>query len=68
MLVQNRPVYARLNVKALGEARGDEVAEVAVACLILAQEDQVRIVIVNAVLLIAHVARRDIDLAADDRL
>ena len=68
VLVQNRPVYARLNVKALGEARGDEVAEVAVACLILAQEDQVRIVIVNAVLLIAHVARRDIDLAADDRL
>ena len=27
-----------------------------------------RIVIVNAVLLIAHVARRDIDLAADNRL
>ena len=68
MLVQYRPVYARLNIEALGKAGGDEIAEVAVARLILAQEDQVRIVVVNAVLLIAHVARRDIDLAADDRL
>ena len=65
MLMQQRPVDARLDIEALGEGHADKVAEIFVALLVFAQEDQVRIVVVYAVLLVGHVPRRDIDLTAD---
>ena len=68
MLMQQRPVDAGLEIKALGEGHADEITEVAVAGLIFAQEDQVGVGVVDAVLLVMARARRDIDLAADDRL
>ena len=68
MLFEHGPVDARLDVKALGEGHRHEIAEVAVARLVLAQQNQVGIVVVAAVLLVRHAARGDVDLAADDGL
>ena len=68
VIVQQRPVDARLEIKALSEGHADEITEVAVAGLVFAQEDQVGVGVVDAVLLVMARARRDIDLAADDRL
>ena len=68
VLREQRPVDARADVKALGKGCRDEIAEVPVARLVFAQQDQVGIVVVAAVLLVAEIARRHIDLAADDRL
>ena len=65
VLAQELPVYARLDVKALYEAHGDEIAEVAVPRLVLAEEDEVRIAVVDAVLAARALARGDVDLAAD---
>ena len=64
VLAQQRPVDARLDVEALGEAHGDEIAEVAVARLVLAQQDEVGVAVVDAVLAVGQRAGRDIDLAA----
>ena len=66
VLVQQLPVDARLDIKALGEARGHEIAEIAVALLVPTQQNQVGVFIVNAVLLAVAAARGDIDLTADD--
>ena len=66
--VEQRPVDARLYVEALHKAHGDEVAEVAVARLVLAQEDEVGVLRVHAVLPVRAPARGDVDLAADDGL
>ena len=68
VLVQQLPVDARLDIKALGEARGHEIAEIAVALFIPTQQNEVGIFVVGAVLLAVAAARRDIDLAADDGL
>ena len=68
VLVQQLPVYARLVVKALGEGHGNEVAQIFVARFVFAQQDKVRVLRVNAVLLVKARSRRNIDLAADDRL
>ena len=68
VLVQQLPVYARLVVKALGEGHGNEVAQIFVARFVFAQQDKVRVFRVNAVLLVKARSRRNIDLAADDRL
>ena len=68
MLTQQRPVYARLDIKALGKGRRDQIAEISVAGLVFAQEYQMGILIIGAMLLVAHTARSDIDFAADDRL
>ncbi len=68
MLVQQRPVYAGLCVKPLGERRGDEIAEVAVARLVSAQEDKVGIIAVEHMVAVGHAARGDIYLAPDYRL
>ncbi len=68
VLVQQRPVDAGLVVEALGEAGADQIAEVAVAGLVFAQQDQVGVGVVEAVLLVMPGARGDVDLAADDGL
>ena len=68
VLMQERPVYSRADVKALGEASRDEIAEVAVARLVAAEQYQVGVLVVYAVLPAAPVAGRDVDLAADNRL
>ena len=68
VLFQQGPVDAGLDVKAVGKGHGDEIAEIAVARLVFAQQDQMRIVVVAAVLAVGHIARGDIDLAADDGL
>ena len=68
VLFEQRPVDAGLDVKAVGKGHRDKVAEIAVARLVFAQQYQVRIVVVAAVLAVGHVARSDIDLAADDGL
>ena len=68
VLLQQRPVDARLEIKPLGEARGDEVAEIAVAGLVFAQENEVRIIPLRLARLFGARAGGDIDLAADDRL
>ena len=68
VLIEQRPVYARLDVEALYKAHGDEVAEVAVARLVLAEQNEVSVLGVHAVLAVRAPARGDIDLAADDGL
>ena len=68
VLVQQRPVDAGLDVEALGKRGGDHVAEVAVAHLIAAQEDQVGVFVVHAVHPVGAAVGGDIDLAADDGL
>ena len=66
VLVQQFPVDARLDIKALGEAGGYQIAEIAVALFVPAQQNEVGIPVVDAVLLAVAAARRDIDLTADD--
>ena len=68
VLAQQRKVDARLNVKALDMRHGNEVGKVAVPLLVLAQQHQMARLAVKFVLLIKARARRNIDLAADDRL
>ena len=68
MGAQQVKVDARLDVKALGKRLGDHVGEVAVAHLVLAQEDEVARLGIEFVLLIKSRAWSDIDLAADDGL
>ena len=65
LFVDPRPV-----VEALEVALGDELAEVAVAGLVLDQEDEVVVVDVarTAGLLVEPALRRDVDLAAEDGL
>ena len=67
-LMQELPVYAGLCVKALGERCRHEVAQVFVARFVLAQQDEVGVLRVDAVLLVKARSRRDIYLAADDGL
>ena len=68
VLPQQGKVHAGLAVKALQEAHGDQVAQVAVARFVFAQQDQMARVIVHAVDAVCYGARRNIDLAADDGL
>ena len=68
VLVQELPIYPRFNVKALGERRRDEVAEVFIARLVFAQQDKMRILGINGVILVKAGAGRNIHLAADDGL
>ncbi len=65
---QERPVDAGLDIITVRKSGGYHVAEVPVAELVLAEEDEVGIIIVSPVLLVRHVARGNVDLAADDRL
>ena len=66
--LEQLPVDAGLDVETLRERRRDKAAEVMVAGFVFAQQDKVAVIIVNAVLLAVHTARRDIDLAPDYRL
>ena len=68
VLLQQRPVDAGLDVKAVGEGHGDQIAQIAVALLVFAQQNQMGIVVVPAVLAVGHIPGRHIDLAADDGL
>ena len=68
MLPQQRLVDAGLDVKALQEALGDQIAEVAVAHLVLAQEHQMVGRAVQLVDPVGHLPRGHIDLAPDNRL
>ncbi len=63
-------VDARLAVKALQEGGGDQLAEVAVALLVLDQHQQMEIVavLVAAVTLVQARLGRQVELGADDRL
>ena len=54
VLMEQLPVYPGLYVKALGKGGGDQIAQVAVARLVLAQEYEVGVVVVQAVLLLVH--------------
>ena len=68
VLPQQVFVHPGLDVEALGEALGDHVAEVAVALLVPAQEDQVAGLCVQLVRLVEAGPGGHIDLAADDGL
>jgi len=65
---QKRPVDAGLDVKALREGHGHHIAQIAVAGLVFAQQDEVGVFAVDAVLLVGERAGGHIDLAADDGL
>ena len=64
--MEQLPVDTGLDVKALGEAAGHQIAQVPIALLVPAQQDQVGVVVVRAVLLLEAAAGRHIDLAPDD--
>ena len=66
--MQQLPVDAGADIEALGEARGHEVAQVVIARLVFAQEDQMGVVVVDAVVLLKAAARGHVNLAADDGL
>ena len=68
VLPQQGEVYAGLAVKALQEPHGDQIAQIAVARFVFAQQDQMARIIVHAVDAVRYGARCDIDLAADDGL
>ena len=68
VLPQQGKVYAGLAVKALQEPHGDQIAQIAVARFVFAQQDQMARIIVHAVDAVCYGARCDIDLAADDGL
>ena len=68
VLMQQLPVDTGLDVKALGEGAAHQIAEVAVALLVLAEEYEMCVFVVQPVLLVRHAPRRDVDLAADDGL
>ena len=68
MLAQKVQINARLDVKALHVRHRDEVGEVAVAFLILAQQHEMAGLVVEFMLLVKARARGDVHLAADDGL
>ena len=68
VLVQQRPVDAGLDVKAVGKGSADQIAEILIARLVLAQQHKMGIVVIPAMLLVAHVPGRHIYLAANDGL
>lgn len=67
VLVQQRPVDARLDVKSVRKAAGDKIAEIPVADVVFAQKDEMGILVIDAVLTVKAGARRNVYLAADDR-
>ena len=67
VLMQQRPVDARLDVKPVRKAAGDKIAEIPVADVVFAQKDEMGILVVDAVLTVKAGARRNVYLAADDR-
>ena len=66
MLGQELPVDPGLDVKALGEAAGHQIAQIPVSHVVFAQQYQVGIGAVDAVVLVEAGAGGHIDLAADD--
>jgi hypothetical protein len=71
-VAQQLLVDARLVVEAFLEARRNETAEVSIAVVVHGEQDQVvvpaRLVVVDAAFLVEAASRRDVGLAADDRL
>ena len=68
MLAKQLHIHARTIIKAVDEAARDKVCQVLIAGHVLTQQDQVIRLAVERVDLVKARARRDIDLAADDRL
>ena len=68
MLPQQPLVDSGLQVEAVDEGPGYEVAEVAVARLVFTEQHQVPGLVVDAVLPVLHGTGGNIDLAADDGL
>ena len=68
VLPQQLHIDARPVIEAVEIPARDHIAEVAVARLVLAEQHEVIRLAVERVLLVEARARRDIDLAADDRL
>ena len=68
VLMQKLPVDARAQVIALGEAGAHQIAEIAVAGLIAAEEDQMGVLVLRPGRLVEAALRRDIDFTADDGL
>ena len=65
MLAQQRKIDAGLDIKAVQKGLGNEVAQILIACFVLAQQHEVARLVVHAVDAVLHPARGDIDLAAD---
>ena len=68
VFMQKLPIYPRLDIKALGERRRNKVAEIFIAGLVFAQQNEVGVLGVYVMLLVKACARCDINLAADDGL
>jgi hypothetical protein len=68
VLVQQLPVDTGSDIETLGKAGRDQIAEIPVAHLILAQQDKVGIIIVYAMLAVAHITGGNVHLTADNRL
>ena len=68
VLPQKVHVHARAVVEAVDEAARDHIDEILIARHILAQQDQMIGLAVERIHLVKARSRRDIDLAADDRL
>ena len=66
MGAQQLPVDPGTDVEALCEAGADQSTEIAVAGLVLTEQNQMRIVVVDAVLFLETGARSDIDFTAYD--
>ena len=68
VLVQQRPVDPGADVIALGEAGAHQIAEVPVAGLVAAEQDQMGVFVLRAGQAVKAALGRHIDLAADDGL
>ena len=68
MLPQQSKVYAGFAVKALQEPHGDQIAQIAVARFVFAQQHKMPVFVIDAVNFIEPAALCNVDLAADDRL
>ena len=68
MLAQQLQINARPDIKAVQKSARHQIAQIAVARFVFAQQHKVLRLVVHAMDAILHPARRDIDLAADDGL
>ena len=68
MFGEQRPIDARLVVVALQAGPRDQLDQVVIAVEVFGQQHQVKVVAVLAAQLVAHAARADVRLDAQDRL
>ena len=68
VLLEKLEIHSGLDIKAVGEAEGHQLYQIAVADLVLAEQDKMGEVAIVSVALVETASGGEVDLASDDRL